>query len=195
MRAIVLVDGGYFDYINNYSRDVHDSPIEIHQFSEELCAEFGLDLLRTKYYNAMPYNDGTDEAEQRLQKAQSFFDTVDSIRQTQFEEKGRVKEEHHTCPECNEQFIDESQKGVDVGIAVDLVEMAADTNSPPAYILVSGDEDLKHAVRAAKDKHANVYLGYAYDPSHDLYSAEALRQEVDDMMNVADGLVGRSTQY
>lgn len=193
-QATVLIDGGYFDNINDYSRSEHSSAIDIHDFATELCAEFDYTLLRAKFYHAMPYIDEDDpNSEEQRRKAQSFFDTIDNIQQVQFEEKGRVKLEHTNCPDCSSHFTFPSQKGVDVGIAVDLVEMAADPNSPSAYILVSGDEDLKHAVRAAKDNHANVFLGYAYDRSYDLYSAEALRQEVDHQMNVVDGLVSSAT--
>lgn len=104
-----------------------------------------------------------------------------------------MKQERKNCPDCGSRFTSSSQKGVDVGIAVDLVKMASNANAPDTFILVSGDEDLKHAVRAAKDNHANVYLGFAYDPSHSLYSAQQLRQEVDHQINVVDGFLADVT--
>lgn len=191
-RATILIDGGYFDNINDYSRDRYGSPIDIYQLSLELCSEFDVELMRTKFYHAMPYIDDGQSAEaqqEQRRSAQSFFDTIDNIRQCQFEEKGRVKLEHADCPDCGNHFTFPSQKGVDVGIAVDLVEMASDPNSPNSFIILSGDEDQKHAVRAAKNNHVTVFLAYAYDPSYDLYSAQALRQEVDDQINIVDGLV------
>lgn len=191
-RAIILIDGGYFDHINNYAKDQYGSGVNLVDVSQKVCEQYDLELLRTKYYHSEPFVDDdnpTDHQEERLRSAQSFFDTIDSLERCQFEKKGRVKEEYHTCPECNERFTDQNQKGVDVGIAVDLVEMAADPNAPEAFILISGDEDLKHAVRAAKDNHANVYLGYAYDPSANLYSAQALRDEVDAKFNIVDGFL------
>lgn len=197
-KAVFLVDGGYFDYVNSYCRNEHTGPIDLVSFSEAVCSEFGVELLRTKFYNALPYVDDdnpTEEQLQRRQSSQSFFDTVDGLRKCQFERKGRVKEVHANCPECGAHFTEESQKGVDVGIAVDMVEMACDRNAPDAFILLSGDEDLKHAVRAAKDNHANVFLAFAYEPSADLYSAEALRDEADDKFNVADGFLQDVTQY
>lgn len=188
-RAIILVDGGYFDHINKYSKDQYGNGIDLYQLSLHLCDNFGVKLLRTKYYHSLPYipNDPTEEERERQQSAQSFFDTIDSLRKCQFEEKGRVKREHADCPECDEHFTTRSQKGVDVGIAVDLVEMACDTNAPEAFILLSGDEDLKHAVRAAKDNHANVYLSYGFDQSAEIYSAQALRSEVDHKFNLLSG--------
>jgi len=188
-KATVLVDGGYFDYINDYSRDVHGNAIDLHDFADKLARAFGCELLRCNFYHAFPYIDSdnpTETQKENQKSAQSFFDTLDNKPKCQFEEKGRVKQEHKTCPDCSSQFASPSQKGVDVGIAVDLVKMASNTNAPDAFILVSGDEDLKHAVRAAKDNHANVFLGFAYDPSHSLYSAQQLRQEVDNQVNVVN---------
>jgi uncharacterized LabA/DUF88 family protein len=190
-RAIILIDGGYFDYINSHCNDSNGAKIDLVAFSKRLCTEFGLDILRTKYYHAEPYIDDhkpTKQQEERLSDTQSCFYTIKIHERGQFEEKGRVKMESHDCPECNERFRQPSQKGTDVGIAVDLVEMAANKNAPEAFILVSGDEDLKHAVRAAKNNHAVVNLGFAYNPSADLYSAQALRNEVDDKTNVVDFL-------
>ncbi|RZV08763.1 uncharacterized LabA/DUF88 family protein [Natrinema hispanicum] len=190
-KATILIDGGYFDNINRYSKNTHNSAVDVHDFAEKLARTFGSDLLRCKFYHALPYlpEDPTDEQQERYEGAQSFFDTIDDQPKTQFEKKGRVKQEHADCPDCGNHFTYSSQKGVDVGIAVDLVEMASDQNSPGAFVLVSGDEDLQHAVRAAKDNHANVFLGYAYDPSASLYSAQQLRQEVDQHVNVVDGFL------
>lgn len=192
-KAIILVDGGYFDHINKYAKTYLGAPIDLYSLSLHLCDQFDVKLLRTKYYHSMPYADDDDPSDaelERLQSAQSFFDTINSLRKCQFEEKGRVKNEHADCPECGEHFKTWSQKGVDVGIAVDLVEMACDTNAPEAFILISGDEDLKHAARAAKDNHANVYLAYAFDRSAEIYSAQALRNEADHKFNIlGDGFL------
>lgn len=196
-KSVVLVDGGYFDYINDYSREVHGSAINLHDFADKLARVFGGELLRCKFYHAYPYVDDDDPTEEQLRRresTQSFFDTLDSQPKCQFTEKGRVKKERETCPECGTRFYFPSQKGVDVGIAVDLVKMASDKNSPGAFVLVSGDEDLTHAVRAAKDNHANIYLGYAYESSYNLYSSEQLRQEVDHQVNVVDGFLSDVTQ-
>jgi len=191
-KATVLVDGGYFDNINDYSRDEYSNPIDLHQFAEKISRAFGCELVRCKFYHAYPYVDDDDPTEHQLNRhesAQSFFDTLDGKPKCQFEEKGRVKMEREHCPDCGNEFKDPSQKGVDVGIAVDLVKMAYSRNPTDAFILISGDEDLKHAVRAAKDNLSNVYLGYAYDSSAQLFSSQQLRQEVDHQVNVVDGFL------
>ena len=196
-RAVILVDGGYYTNVNYYCEDEFGKKIDLHAMSEKLCDEFGFDLLRTKFYHARPYLDEdnpTDEQEKSRRQAQSFFDTIDNLPRCQFEEKGRVKLDHADCPKCNNHFRFKSQKGVDVGIAVDLVQMASDKNAPDAFIIISGDEDLKHAMRAAKDNHASVFLAHAYNRRHELYSAQSLRQEADQTFNIADGFLSDVTQ-
>lgn len=191
-RAIVLIDGGYFDYINNYCGDVHGSKVNIQQFGEKIASYFGSDLLRLKYYHSLPYQDAdnpTTQQQRDRERTQSFFDTVDGLPNCQHINAGRVQQVRRTCPECNASYRKPSQKGTDVQIAVDLVEMAYDPQSPESFIIVSGDEDLHHGVGVAKDTHSNVYLGYAYDPSYDLYSSQVLRQEADDKLNIVDGFL------
>lgn len=196
-KAVILVDGGYYTNINYYCEDEFGERIDLSALSEKLCDEFGFGHLRTKFYHARPYIDEdnpTEEQEEGRRKAQSFFDTIDNLPKCQFEEKGRVKLDHADCPNCGNHFRPRSQKGVDVGIAVDLVQMASDRNPPEGFIIISGDEDLQHAVRAAKDDHANVFLAYAYNPSYRLFSAEALRQEADQTLNIADDFLSDVTQ-
>lgn len=196
-KAVVLIDGGYFDHINNYSLDEHGARVDFYKISVKLAQTFNSELLRTKYYHAYPFKDDSDPTDDQIEsreKAQSFFDTVDNIDKHQFVNKGRVREERVTCENCGETFMDANQKGVDVGIAVDLVEMAYDQHSPDVFILISGDEDLTHAVSSAKGTHSNVYLAYAYDPAYDLYSSKQLRQAVDAKVNIVDGFLENVTE-
>jgi uncharacterized LabA/DUF88 family protein len=192
-RAVVLVDGGYFDYVNSYCRDVHGSKVDIQAFGEEIADHFGVDLLRLKYYHSLPYSDInrelTPEEQKENERTQSFFDTVDDLTNCEHVKAGRVQESQEHCPKCNQTFRDRNQKGTDVQIAVDLAKMAFNQHSPGYFILVAGDEDLIHGVRVAKDTHSNVYLGYAYDQSHQLFSAQLLRQECDDKVNIVDGFL------
>lgn len=193
MRSgIVLVDGGYFDYINRYAQDHYGSAVNIKAFGEKLSAHFDSQMLRLKYYHSLPYIDNTKptpQEEERRRRAQSFFDTIDNLPHCQYVKAGRVQLTQHTCPHCNESYKIPTQKGTDVQIAVDLVKMAFDPHSPQSFIVVSGDEDLKHGLRVAKDTHSNIYLGYAYNPEYDLYSSQVIRQEADDKINIVDGFL------
>jgi len=194
-RAVVLVDGGYFDHINNYARDVHGAPVDLQAFGEKIASEFGADLLRLKYYHSLPHSGDslTHDQQNENQSAQSFFDTIDDLANCEHVDAGRVQQTREHCPNCGTTYRERSQKGTDVEIAVDLAEMAFEQHSPETFILVSGDEDLIHGMRVAKSTHSNVYLGYAYDPSHELYSAQMLRQESDDKLNVVNGFLSDIT--
>lgn len=184
-RGVIMIDGGYFDNINYYAQDRCGDTIDLEGFSERFCEEFGVSHLRTKFYHAYPYqSENPDEEEKRqYQRQQSFFDAIDRKRNHQFVERGRVKPQHADCPDCDTHFTQPKQKGVDVGIAVDLVEMA-NQNQGQAFILVSGDEDLKHAVEIAKEKLCNIYLAFTADGRDNLYVSKQLANEVDDGVNM-----------
>jgi uncharacterized LabA/DUF88 family protein len=175
-NSVVLIDGGYFDNVNNHVENEHSSPVDVEEFSRALCDHFDTDLLRSKFYHAPPLDDqGVEDMSQR----QSFFDMIDNCHNHQFVRRGRVR------PETG------SQKGVDVGIAVDLVDMAHEQRAE-GFILFSGDEDLTHAVEAAKSTLHNVYVAYAADPDADLYVSQKLTQEADSGLNVIeDGWIRR----
>ncbi|MEZ3162277.1 NYN domain-containing protein [Halorubrum miltondacostae] len=168
--SVILIDGGYYDAVNNYVMDDHGSPIDIEEFSHALCDYFDTNLLRTKFYHAPPLN---SEGEEDMSIRQSFFDMIDGCRNHQFVQRGRVR------PDTG------NQKGVDVGIAVDLVDMAHKQRAE-AFILFAGDEDLTHAVESAKDTLHNVYVAYGADPSEDLYVSQKLTQQADAGLNVVE---------
>ena len=194
-RAVVLVDGGYFDHVNTYCSDEHGSKVDIHAFGEKITDHFGADLLRLKYYHALPHSGDELTAAQRRENrnAQSFFDTVDGLPNCEHVDAGRVQETTEYCPNCESTYTTRSQTGTDVEIAVDLTKMALDRHSPESFVLVAGDEDLVHGVRVAKETHSNVSLGHAYDPDHSLYSQQTLRQECDDTVNIVDGFLDSVT--
>jgi len=180
-----MIDGGYFSNIDYYAQNRIGDDVNLEAFSERLCSEFDVQYIRTKFYHAYPYksDNPTQEEQKRYQNMQSFFDAIDKKRNHQFVERGRVKPQHFDCPDCGNNFTDPKQKGVDVGIAVDLVEMA-NQNQGQAFILVTGDEDLTHAVEIAKEKLCNVYMGFCADNSADLYVSSKLTQEVDDAVHM-----------
>lgn len=180
-----MIDGGYFDNVNYYAQDRCGGSIDLEAFSDRLCNYFDVRHLRTKFYHAYPFqsNDPSEQEKERYARKQEFFDAIDRKRNHQFVERGRVKQQYAECPECDEHFTEPKQKGVDVGIAVDLVEMA-NQNQGQAFILVSGDEDLKHAVEIAKEKLCNVYLAFTADGKGGLYVSRKLAKEVDDGVNM-----------
>lgn len=186
-KAVILIDGGYFDNVNSYAEDVVGQQIDFDEFSSKLCREFDCELLRTKYYNAFPYQDDnpTDGQQQYYESRQRYYEAINNKRKHQFVEMGRVRDTHHDCPECGDHFVDQSQKGVDVGIAVDLVDMAHE-GTADVFILVSGDEDMTLAVDRAKEELCNVYNAFttAGYPPHHLYASSKLTTEADGVVKM-----------
>lgn len=180
-----MVDGGYFDNIDRYAQNQHDKKLSLELLSEKLCGYFDVQHIRTKFYHSYPYQseDPTKEERAVYSGKQSFFHAIDQKTNHQFVERGRVRRQHADCPECDASFTTPKQKGVDVGIAVDLVEMANE-NQGQAFILVAGDEDLRHAVEIAKEKLCNVYLAFTADSQAGLYVSRKLANEVDDGVNM-----------
>lgn len=75
------------------------------------------------------------------------------------------------CINCNHSEWKLSEKGVDVGLAVRVIQEA---NSKKDIILFSADTDLIPAVKVAKKQNSNVmFVGYEYQPIN------ALSQEAD----------------
>ena len=186
-KAVILIDGGYFDNIDNYAQGEAGGEIDFYRFSSELCKEFDCDLLRTKYYNAYPPQDDdpTDDQKEYYASRQRYYDAINNKRKHQFVEMGRVRDEHADCPECDKHFTYHSQKGTDVGIAVDLLDMAYQ-GTADAFILVSGDEDMTLAVDRAKEELCNVYVAFAtagYHPYH-LYASDKLTTEADGVIRM-----------
>lgn len=180
-NSVVLIDGGYFDNINTHAENTHGQQIDVQEFSQSLCDTFNVDLLRSKFYHAAPYRDGEEDYSAR----QAYFDAINNLHNHQFERTGRIREEHFTCSACGDNFTKPKQKGVDVGIAVDLVDMAHQQQCE-AFILVSGDEDLTHAVERAKDQLCNVYLAFAAESAAGLYVSDKLSTEADTAINLLD---------
>lgn len=192
-KAIVLVDGGYFDNLNRVTRGEFDADIDIHALSHQLCAEFDVRLLRTKFYHAMPYQDDNPSENQRQYYAdrKGFYDAIDNKDNHQFVQRGEVQKHTERCDNCNHTAVNYSQKGVDVGIAVDLVDMAYQ-KAADAFILLSGDQDLTHAVEAAKDAYANVYLAFAHNPKYRIHVSDRLSTEADSVVRLTPDTLQQS---
>jgi len=87
-----------------------------------------------------------------------------------------VKKHPERCRDCGHTWSNFSQKGVDAGIAVDLVHMAYQ-GGLDSIILVAEEGDLVHAIEAAKDAYVNVFVAYCDDRSSQISYAEDIVTE------------------
>jgi nijmegen breakage syndrome protein 1 len=83
----------------------------------------------------------------------------------------KLKDLHVHCPQCDNKFEREVQKGVDVGIATLIVRLAAQ-NQYNRLILSAGDGDFEDAIAFAKEEmHKEFWLsGFDDTVSADLQS-------------------------
>jgi len=145
-KAAVFIDGGYFaKVLKDYFGEAR---IDYLRLSETLCS--GYERFRTYYYNCMPYQSDppTDEEKARYQNMQRFV--VSLQRMPRFVVRlGRLRK-------TKDGF---EQKGVDVQLAIDLVELSL-TASIQKAIIIAGDADYVPPVKKARDSHALVHLYY-----------------------------------
>ncbi len=109
-----------------------------------------------------------DKGEDIRQKTVRFSDVSRRIRNTlnaqniRYNESGKLKvRDSDICKNCSHHDLRMQEKGVDVGIAVDMVVDALQ-HKAEKLVLVSSDTDLLPAVKAAKAAGANVtYVGFS----------------------------------
>ena len=164
-RAAVLIDGGYFDKVLN---DLGRLRVDFQKFSNKVCGT--TERLRTYYYHCMPYqsNPSTLDERQRYSSMDRFMYSLRML--PRFEVRlGRL------------QFINDEfrQKGVDVLLSMDLVELAA-TGQISKAVIVTGDSDFAPAAKRARDKGVLVVLFYS--PS--TYVHDELFQSCDDRLTL-----------
>lgn len=109
-----------------------------------------------------------DMGEAIREKTTRFSDVSRRIRNTlssqniAFNDAGRLKiRDRDACKKCGHQDLRMQEKGVDVGIAVDIVSDVLRKNVDH-IVLVSSDTDLLPAIRVAKDIGVKItYLGFS----------------------------------
>ena len=156
-RLSIFIDGGYLDIL---ARDVFGVLIDHRLLSERITRTVAdstaepLDLLRTYYYDCLPYqsNPPTDEERERLSRKENRFNTLrrlDSytVREGRLMFRGR---------DANGNPIFQ-QKRVDLLLGLDFALLSA-KNQITHAALVSGDSDLIPAVEAAQQAGISTWL-------------------------------------
>ena len=130
-RVAIFIDG---QNLFHMLRDGHNRiDLDFELFAEKLVGD--RKLIRAYYYAALPKQ--SDDAES-YKKQQGFLDAL-QVKNYFTVRKGRLERRGDT-------FV---EKGVDVALAVDMLEMGYN-NSFDTAILVSGDGDLSKAVASIK---------------------------------------------
>jgi uncharacterized LabA/DUF88 family protein len=150
-KVMIFIDGSNF--YHNLKDHHFNTHIDFKKFSDLLCR--GRKHIRTYYYNA-PVKQADDREEYR--KQQLFFD---GLRRTPYLELklGYFLKKSKTCEECGHVLNYPVEKGCDVNLAVDMMNMAYKGLYDVA-ILVSSDGDFSSACQCVKDLGKHVENAY-----------------------------------
>ena len=161
-RCAIFIDGAYFEKVLKYK--FGEPRIDFEKFSTELAKD--IQILRTYYYNCMPYqsNPPTADQKERFSNMDRFINRLKKL--DRYEVRlGKLVPRY--CDKCH--YSKFGQKRVDVLMAVDLVRLSA-THQIDYAILVTGDTDFVPAVRVAKMDGVLVQLYYGeYRNNDELY--------------------------
>jgi len=183
--AIIFIDGNNL-YHNTKAMGVRPGDIDFEKLTAFVCSEFKCNKKEVRYYNSEPdISDGNE----RYYKAQRFFSELRRIgfvvktrklqRQSNEKEIGariRVIDDEAYCFKCRplaEKMCTEcigryskKEKGIDVWIAIDMLNLCVLRNECDMCILMSGDGDFLPALDIIKEAgkevaSASVYFGYS----------------------------------
>ena len=141
MNTAILIDAGYLLKVAKQQ----NRRINLLKLSNELTT--GQNRIKTIFYDALPIQ-GTPQGNTLYAKRQSFHNSLRHL--PNFEVKlGKLQK-------INSSFF---QKGVDMRIGVDLVQMSM-TRQIDKAILITADSDFEYAVEKAQQAGATVSLAY-----------------------------------
>ena len=142
MNSAVFIDAGY---LLKLLHDDNKRKINFLKLSDMLTA--GTNRIKTLYYDALPIPNN-QQTRLMYSKTQSFHSKLRSLKD--FEVKlGRLKQ-------INGRFV---QKGVDMRLGIDLVQMSMKKQIERA-IIITADSDFEYAIEKAQEAGAKVSLAY-----------------------------------
>jgi uncharacterized LabA/DUF88 family protein len=159
-RIAIFIDGGYLDVTNR--EECGAVKIDYAKFATKLAGN--IEILRTYYYNCLPYQQTSPTKEDllRLSQAQKFHSVLKSL--PRFEVREGLLVYRGNDNKGRPIYV---QKGIDIQIGVDLVLLSAKQQISHA-ILIAGDSDLIPALEIAKNEGVLVHLYHGSAPHRKL---------------------------
>ena len=144
MKVSIFIDGGYLEKI--LKNEFGQIPIDFDKLSSALAR--GKEILRTYYYNCLPYQSSppTEDERARFSRRQKFHTMLTRLPKYEVREGRLVRR--------GSEF---EQKGIDTLLSIDLVNLAA-SNKISEAILLAGDYDFVPAVSVVKTHGVNITL-------------------------------------
>jgi uncharacterized LabA/DUF88 family protein len=143
-RIAVFIDGGFVEKISQ--QEFANLRVDYDRLSTVMAS--GLSHLRTYYYHCLPYqsNPPTEEEKERFANRQRFYNALERIPRFQVR-LGRLRRRGN----------DFEQKGVDVFLAIDLVQLAVKRLITHAA-MITADSDFLPAIEVAKNEGVIIRL-------------------------------------
>lgn len=155
-RLAIFIDGGYVDAFTRES----NIRIDYAKFVDEIVATVSAeasnapDLLRTYYYDCLPYqsNPPTDDERRRFSNKRKFFDALSHLPRFQVRE-GRLA--YRGSDREGKPIF--QQKRTDLLLGLDFALLSSKRQITQA-VLVAGDSDFLPAVEVAKQEGIEVWM-------------------------------------
>ena len=186
-EAIVFIDGNNF-YHNINSLGVSPSRVNFYKLAQVICKHFNANFKCAFYYNSVPsIEDGKElyfkhmEFLNKIRKYPNFEVITRKLQRHSNEEKKdekiKILNELNLCNKCKLIIekncmdclgtIKKKEKGIDVKIAVDMVNLCVFRKECDLCILISGDADFIPAMDLIKESDrdvvsASVQVGYSW---------------------------------
>jgi uncharacterized LabA/DUF88 family protein len=180
MRIGVFIDGGYFEKIikNEFGEVIIDFKRLVEVLTE------GRELLRTYYYNCLPYQSTlpTPEESERFAKKERFFSYLRRLPRF-YVRLGKLA--YRGIGSDGQK--DFEQKGIDTLLSIDMVNLAA-TKQVSNIILLAGDSDYIPAVEVVKTHGVGVILYHSQ--KRDSYHID-LWQACDERFPINQSLINK----
>ena len=170
-RMAILIDGGYLDAM---CRDEFGGArIDYARLAQKVSGP--VDILRSYYYNCLPYQRSTpsDEEAAQFAQAQKFHAALRAL--PRFEVREGMLVYRGTDEKGRPIYV---QKGVDIQFGVDLVLLCAKQQISHAA-LIAGDSDLIPAISVAKNEGVLVHLYHGATPHRKLVEIADERTRID----------------
>jgi len=170
-RIAVFIDGGYFDAVNR--DECAGIKIDYAKFASKVAGE--VEILRTYYYNCLPYQQTkpTEEEKTKFAQAQRFHAVLKSLPRFEVRE-GMLLYRGIDNKSGRPIYI---QKGIDIQIGVDLVLLSAKQQISHA-VIVAGDSDLIPALLVAKNEGVLIHLYHGSAPHRKLVEVADERTQI-----------------
>ena len=170
-RLAIYIDGGYFDQISKNLGVRVDFTKFVNEIQSVVAAGTPgtLDVLRTYYYDSLPYqsNPPTPDESRRFAGKRSFFEALRRIERFQVRE-GRLALRGYD----NRNRPIFQQKRVDLMLGLDFALISSKRQITHAA-LIAGDSDFIPAVEVAKQEGISVWLFHGSGRSGDSRSTYA----------------------